>query len=124
MKSRTSKTFCERGNRGERYFEFTTLSPRGRGWPAAGVFTSRGGTGEGVARERIENQFPETHYVSSIGPGFPATQGKGGRNEPRVAKRAISEPSPQRWRIDIRRKSVADVWVWINPAALVAGSHR
>jgi hypothetical protein len=25
-----------------------TLSPRGRGWPDAGAFTSRGGPGEGV----------------------------------------------------------------------------
>jgi hypothetical protein len=25
-----------------------TLSPRGRGWPAADAFTSRGGPGEGV----------------------------------------------------------------------------
>ena len=30
--------------------------PWGRGWTAAGVFTSRGGTGEGVILERTEGE--------------------------------------------------------------------
>jgi hypothetical protein len=34
----------------------------GRGWPASGVLTSRGGTGEGVNLERLRKNRSEQHW--------------------------------------------------------------
>jgi len=45
--------------------ESLTLSPRGRGWPAAGAFTSRGGPGKGFVRGLFS---PVTPVCPAAGP--------------------------------------------------------
>ena len=46
--------------------------PWGRGWPAAGVFTSRGGTGEGVKPVETPLRYRQTRSVArTAGDIFP-----------------------------------------------------
>jgi len=50
------RPLAPKGARGGDDSSLLPSPPWGRGWTAAGVFTSRGGTGEGVTLEQVEGE--------------------------------------------------------------------